>query len=383
MTFLSAIVESRTIRTRIFTNENGTKELMLDKNSDLPQSEIDFLIKDLNNINIKPEKSVVKEDKVLVSVAKKKNETKKVQKLDENILMKHWNTLTEVGWRDDAFRRPVKKMYINNTRILKFGSMGETTTEKAEESDKVEKVNDEAMREEPIEGRKLDLDDEIGENNETKTNLTEVNLEKLPKSRSIWDIFSHLYQCVEHYTIQDGLFNCLSIRVSGLLGSSEPKSNDEEDEDKDEDEDEEIFEDSSNSTETEGRYNTRKSIYGSKRFIYHVLLPLLVTIVIKYLLALPFIVLGILTTKTFWLSLLSAGAVTFGDMMKKRDFNIVYGRSPVSKKFGQVQGSGVVEVNSVPPGSNLYWSQLPVPWSVSKSDNRVVRMIPIDDKFYM
>lgn len=246
VTFLSAAVESRTIKSKIFTNENGTKELVLDKNSDLPQSEIDFLLKDLNNINIKPEKSV---DKVLVNVAKKKNETKKIQKLDENILMKHWNTLTEVGWNDDAFRRPVKTMYINNTRILKFGPMMETTTTK-------EPV------EEPIEGRKLDLDEEIGE--ETNETETEINLEEPPKSRSIWDIFSHLYQCVEHYTVQDGLFNCLSVRVGGLLSFNEPKSNDEE-----EDEDEESLEADSNSTETEGRYHTRKSIRGSRVYKTH------------------------------------------------------------------------------------------------------------------
>lgn len=321
-------VESRTIKTKILTNENGTKEMLVDNNGgNVPRGEIDFLIKDLNHMNI--------------SVTVKPEEEER-EELKESILMKHWNSLTEVGWNDAHFRRPIRKMYVNNTRILQFAPA--TTTEPAVDRGK---KNGRRIWSNETDEEEEEEEEEATEEPEEKEDEAERPEEPNGLVRGV----QYVLQCTTEYSLQNGLLRCIADRIRSLVYPLWRKF--------DEGVDYYLSAlETCPSNGTDVTENPARAFYHrQRRFIYHVVLPLLVVVLIKYLIALPFLLFGVFAAKSLLLGLFSAGTASLHSIAKKYEY--LYPRIPM-KRYRHVQG--VEGLPAAATGPNGYWPQ--VPWVV-------------------
>ncbi|KAL0277513.1 UNVERIFIED_CONTAM: hypothetical protein PYX00_004765 [Menopon gallinae] len=297
-------VESRTIKTKILTNENGTKEMVVDNGGDVPRGEIDFLIRDLNHMNI--------------SVTVRPPDEEREQ-LKESILMKHWNTLTEFA-PTTTTEPPPDRAKKNGRRIW---------------SNETDDDDDEEEEEEEATEAPEEKDEDVG----------------LEESNGFVGGIQFVFQCAKEHSLQNGLLRCIATRIRSLIYPLWRKFDDGVD----------YYLNAFETCPTNGTdvaANTERAFYHrQRRFLYHVVLPLLVVVLIKYLIALPFLLFGVFAAKSLLLGLFSAGTASLHSLAKKYEY--LYPRFPM-KRYRQVQG--VDGLPAATTGPNAYWPQMP--WSV-------------------
>lgn len=112
---------------------------------------------------------------------------------------------------------------------------------------------------------------------------------------SFWEMIQRLYDCFQSDEKHESSIVCLKSRMTKMFLN--------------------LMDQSFNQG---GKSSEEKTLIQGKKLLKGALLPLLVILVIKYLVALPVIAAGLITIKTFWLSLLSAGVAAFGAPWKSQ-----------------------------------------------------------------
>lgn len=122
-----------------------------------------------------------------------------------------------------------------------------------------------------------------------KARSEDFSTQVVTQQPSFWEMIQQLYDCFRDDEKHDSSLVCLKSRMTKMFLNLMDQS-----------------------------FNQGgKSLVHGKKLLKGALLPLLVLLVIKYLVALPVIAAGLITIKTFWLSLLSAGVAAFGAPWKQ------------------------------------------------------------------
>lgn len=337
--------DSKTIRTKIYINENGTRELVFGNNSDIQQPEINSLLNILNSLNVPTKQlqqieSRVNNDDKIELLNTKEAIKKQDENVGENILMKHWNTLTEVGWKN--FRQPVKTMYVNNTRILKWEP---DINDNLEEHTSINELEPDIKAPEETEELGFDLCKAVGDLCES---------ERFQENRQAWldclalknetilrliqqrlDEVDQAYPC--SFQIQEN-----SLQNGNSLDTAEETT-------------------ANTNDGLEDDNLSSRALFHPKILLHKILLPLLVLIVIKYLVTLPFVAVTVFTLNAIWFGLLSLGAVLFS---KSNSPERVYHRAPW-RRLGheEIYGDGT-------PASEVLWSPIRIPATPSPTGSQ-------------
>ncbi|KAK6618821.1 hypothetical protein RUM43_013212 [Polyplax serrata] len=295
--FVICVVSSRgkTIRSQIRTNEDGTKQLIFDESVD--QKDIDLMTDDLKLASVADDNRI---DDAAVSREEKPIEEKSTGK-KENILMKHWNSLTEVGWKQ--FGESAVNGDGADIKESKFRYQVRNTGEGVKEAKPSH-----------------------AESHEDKPQVDE------PSSTDLHEFIQPDTSDQKHSTTE-------STQIA-LSSPDLPKGKNET---------------------VEGQRRTfrrsSRTFLRPRRLLHKILLPLLVLIVIKYLVTLPFVAVSAFTLNSMWLGLLSLAAVFFS---KFKSQDKIYHKYP-ARRINHIHGTELYEPREPFPPTELIWSPIRVP----------------------
>ena len=269
-------VESKTLKSKIYTKENGNKELYIGNDGDVDERDIDDVLKLLKELNVTGTNVEIHSGTFYSNKTESDDDDDgdKVSKSNENIFMKHWNTLTEVGWKN--FKEPGKNMDLNNARPLTISDNYQIDDDGDHDDKTRTKSGATSERKSRIDNQSIDIDLCREINNYCRdykiNNITEC-LSK--KNKTIFNLLD-----TEMKNGKNVPRECLSMVKKTM---EKPRT---------------VFKSS-------------RTFLRPRIFLHKILLPLLVVIVIKYLITLPFVAVSVFTLNAMWFGFLSWAAAIF------------------------------------------------------------------------
>lgn len=253
---VASVALAKTLRYQIVTRGDGQKEIHSQHGESEISPDLRFLAQDLN-LSFDNTQQQPEADHTTDPPTSEEPEK------DAHQLMNKWNTYTANGWTGQK-----NQVYANSTKLIIYDDHPNTSKETLP---KTKQGRSENITAEP-----------------------DLSVEVAIDQPGVWEVIERLYDCFQDGSKDGSTVECLKRRITNFFLK---------------------FVDQSLASTT-GK-STEKTLVHGKKVLKGALLPLLVLLIIKYLVTLPVIAAGLITIKTFWLSLLSAGVAAFGAPWKQ------------------------------------------------------------------